>query len=332
MDSLTHIALGAAIAEVTIGKKIGNKALLIGAVVGNIPDFDSIISAFLNPADALLFHRGISHSFFLLILLAPIVSYFLSKIDKDTRMRYADWLWLIALPWLSHILVDIFNTYGTGVFEPFSSVRLSYDSVAIVDVFLLAVMIPAIVIVWLMNKKNAKRRVFAWISITFLIFYFGLSVVIKENLESTIKKELAVNGVEYTRIRTAPLPLTNLIWMVVVEDSSSFKVEQRNILNINKPLLKTDLIKNHQLLDSADYYEGDMIKEFTKGFYTVEQTSNGFTIYDIRYSSLAMEYPKAYVFTFNLKKEGDAVQLGRSHPKRSLTFENIKLYLCRVLE
>lgn len=332
MDSLTHIALGAAIAEVTIGKKIGNKALLIGAVVGNIPDFDSIISAFLNPADALLFHRGISHSFFLLILLAPIVSYFLSKIDKDTRMRYADWLWLIALPWLSHILVDIFNTYGTGVFEPFSSVRLSYDSVAIVDVFLLAVMIPAIVIVWLMNKKNAKRRVFAWISITFLIFYFGLSVVIKENLESTIKKELAVNGVEYTRIRTASLPLTNLIWMVVVEDSLSFKVEQRNILNINKPLQKTDLVKNHQLMDTTDYYEVDKIKEFTKGFYTVEQTSNGFTIYDIRYSSLAIEYPNAYVFTFNIEKLDETVKLGRSHPKRSLTFENIKLYFGRLLE
>lgn len=332
MDSLTHIALGAAIADVTLGKKIGNKALVIGAVAGNIPDFDSAISAFLNPADALLFHRGISHSFFLLVLLAPIVSYLLSKIDKDTRMRYTDWLWVVALPWLSHILVDIFNTYGTGVFEPFSSVRLSYDSVAIVDVFLLAVMIPAIVIVWFMNKKNSKRRVLAWISISFLILYFGLSVVIKEKLESTIKKELAHYGIEYARIHTAPLPLTNLIWMVVVEDSSSFKVEQRNILNINKPLLKTDLVKNHQLLDSGDYYEVDKIKEFTKGFYTVEQTSNGFTVYDIRYSSLATEYPKAYVFTFNLKKEGDAVQLGRSHPKRNLTIENIKLYFGRLLE
>ena len=247
-------------------------------------------------------------------------------------MRYVDWLWLIALPWLSHILVDIFNTYGTGVFEPFSSVRLSYDSVAIVDVFLLAVMIPAIAIVWFMNKENSKRRVFAWISISFLVFYFGLSVVIKEKLESTIKKELAHCGIEYTRIHTAPLPLTNLIWMVVVEDSLSFKVEQRNILNINKPLLKTALVKNHPLLDSAAYYELDKIKEFTKGFYTVEQTSNGFMIYDIRYSSLATEYPKAYVFTFNLKKEGDAVQLGRSHPKRSLTFENIKLYFGRLLE
>ncbi|HNV53214.1 MAG TPA: hypothetical protein PKM28_10015, partial [Tenuifilaceae bacterium] len=202
----------------------------------------------------------------------------------------------------------------------------------IVDVFLLAVMIPVFAILWFMNKGNAKRRVFAWLSISFLILYFGLSVVIKEKLESTIKKELAVNRVEYTRIRTAPLPLTNLIWMVVVEDSLSFKVEQRNILNINKPLQKTDLVKNHQLMDTADYYEVDKIKEFTKGFYTVEQTSNGFKIYDIRYSSLAMEYPEAYVFTFNIVKAGDVVQLGRSHPKRSLTFEKIKLYFGRLLE
>ncbi|MFM8916554.1 MAG: metal-dependent hydrolase, partial [Bacteroidota bacterium] len=34
MDSLTQIVLGAAVGEVLLGKKLGNKAMLLGAIGG----------------------------------------------------------------------------------------------------------------------------------------------------------------------------------------------------------------------------------------------------------------------------------------------------------
>ena len=40
MDSITQIVLGAACGEAVLGKKIGNKALLFGAIGGTIPDLD----------------------------------------------------------------------------------------------------------------------------------------------------------------------------------------------------------------------------------------------------------------------------------------------------
>jgi len=43
MDSLTQIVLGAACGEIALGKKIGNKALLFGAIGGTIPDLDVIL-------------------------------------------------------------------------------------------------------------------------------------------------------------------------------------------------------------------------------------------------------------------------------------------------
>ena len=42
MDSLTQIVLGAAVGEVALGKKVGNKAMLYGAIAGTIPDLDEI--------------------------------------------------------------------------------------------------------------------------------------------------------------------------------------------------------------------------------------------------------------------------------------------------
>ena len=47
MDSLTQIVLGAACGEIVLGKKIGNKALLFGAIGGTIPDLDVFIGGFL---------------------------------------------------------------------------------------------------------------------------------------------------------------------------------------------------------------------------------------------------------------------------------------------
>lgn len=62
MDSLTQIVLGAAAGEVVLGKKIGNRAMLLGAIGGTIPDLDVLGKFFLSTIDNLAFHRGISHS------------------------------------------------------------------------------------------------------------------------------------------------------------------------------------------------------------------------------------------------------------------------------
>jgi inner membrane protein len=72
MDSLTHLVLGAAIGEAILGKKIGNRALIWGAIGETIPDLDVLGNLFLNPTDALAFHRGFTHSI-LFSVLAPLL-------------------------------------------------------------------------------------------------------------------------------------------------------------------------------------------------------------------------------------------------------------------
>lgn len=65
MDSLTQITLGAAVGEAVAGRKIGNRAMLWGAIAGTIPDLDVIIgNIFMDDLHALAFHRGITHSLF----------------------------------------------------------------------------------------------------------------------------------------------------------------------------------------------------------------------------------------------------------------------------
>lgn len=62
MDSLTQITLGAAMGELTLGRKIGNRAMIWGAIAGTIPDLDVMAGAWMSEIDALAFHRGPTHS------------------------------------------------------------------------------------------------------------------------------------------------------------------------------------------------------------------------------------------------------------------------------
>lgn len=93
MDSLTQITLGAAVGEVVLGKKAGNRAMVWGAIAGTIPDLDVFADPFLTPLQELAFHRGISHSFFFSIffglLLAWLVQkFYASNIHKSKIYRY----------------------------------------------------------------------------------------------------------------------------------------------------------------------------------------------------------------------------------------------------
>ena len=84
MDSLTQIVLGASVGELCLSKKIGNKAMLWGAVAGTIPDLDVLANPFMSRAESLAFHRGISHSFFFSVLGAFVFAWLVHSLYKKT--------------------------------------------------------------------------------------------------------------------------------------------------------------------------------------------------------------------------------------------------------
>ncbi|HLO56661.1 MAG TPA: metal-dependent hydrolase [Saprospiraceae bacterium] len=88
MDSLTQIVLGAAVAEAALGKKIGNRAMVWGAIAGTIPDLDVLANGFMTPIDALAFHRGITHSFLFEIIAALLLGWGVFKMYQSPRHKW----------------------------------------------------------------------------------------------------------------------------------------------------------------------------------------------------------------------------------------------------
>ena len=122
MDSLTQLTLGAACGEATIGRKIGNRALLWGAIGGTLPDFDVLANLFTDQITALAFHRGITHSLFFAFTAPFLLGWMTYRFynsgfyNTPGGKRLAFWSWtLFFLLILGGANLAIFFTTGSVV-------------------------------------------------------------------------------------------------------------------------------------------------------------------------------------------------------------------------
>lgn len=112
MDSLTQIVLGAAVGEVVLGKKIGNRAIVWGAIGGTIPDLDVLANLFMNELDALVVHRGITHSIFFSVVAPVVFAWILSHLYRSGAYRSSVYKYAVA-----GINVTILALITLGVFR-----------------------------------------------------------------------------------------------------------------------------------------------------------------------------------------------------------------------
>ena len=89
MDSLTQIALGAAVAAAIAPARHRRAALLAGAALGTLPDLDALPLALLtdDPVARMTLHRGASHSLLVLPLFAGLLWWLLRRFGNG---RVAD--------------------------------------------------------------------------------------------------------------------------------------------------------------------------------------------------------------------------------------------------
>ena len=113
MDSLSQIVLGAAVGEAVLGRRIGNRAMIWGAVAGTIPDMDVLGKYFLSELDNLAFHRGISHSLLFCVLGALVFGW---VTDRLYRSKNHAWL-AIGTKALAAVIVGFVVNFMAQIFS-----------------------------------------------------------------------------------------------------------------------------------------------------------------------------------------------------------------------
>ncbi|MCH1588128.1 MAG: metal-dependent hydrolase [Flavobacteriales bacterium] len=114
MDSLSQIVLGAAVGEAVLGRRIGNRAMVWGAVAGTLPDMDVLGKYFLSELDNLAFHRGISHSLLFCVLGALVLGWMTHRLYQSPHHAKV----AVGTKVLAAVVIGFVVNFLTQIFAP----------------------------------------------------------------------------------------------------------------------------------------------------------------------------------------------------------------------
>ncbi len=334
MDSLTQIVLGAAVGELVLGKKIGNKALLFGAVAGTIPDLDVLQGMFTQ----MISHRGFTHSFFFAFLMSPILGFLMTKIFRKRNSQYPfinrffresgasfkEWTILYFWGFVTHILLDVQTIYGTELLWPFKF-RLTTANVFVVDPLYTLPFLFCVILVSFF-RRNTKRRaninkIGLFLSTSYLLLTFVFKGISYQKFINSLDKQ----NIEYLRIETGPTPLNSILWFANVETETQYLTGFYSLLDKDGDIKFFSYDKNIPLRKKLQNYETiKKLTHFAKGWYLLKEENGVYDYTNLRFGAFSEKDKKPeYVFRYKLTLENGKINFKEDF-NRDEKFKDIK--------
>ncbi|MFZ1685793.1 MAG: metal-dependent hydrolase [Flavobacteriales bacterium] len=288
MDSLTHLVVGACIGEVFLGKQLGRRALLWGAIAQSAPDIDVVATLWNGTAENLLAHRGFTHSFLFAAVITPLFALAADRWHRPHDIRFSRFCWFFGVAVFGHTLLDGLNSYGTGWFEPFSHARIALNVLFVADPFFtFGAGVAAIVLLFLRRHRRYHRQ-WAWAGIAWSMCYLGFCAWNKTSMEREVHRMLDQQHVTYTRTFITPTVLNNWLWYVVAGDDRGYHIGYRSVFDTADTLELHYFPRRTELLDQVeDKVELDYLVRFAQEFYTVEQLPDSTLLFnDLRFGQI----------------------------------------------
>ncbi len=303
MDTVTQIALGAAVGEATLGRKVGWRAPLWGGLCGLLPDLD-ILWPFADAVSAFTWHRGYSHSIAALVLVAPVVAWAAVRIHPGTRPFQRSWLLLAFLALITHPLLDCFTVYGTQVLLPFSDLPVAWSTVFIIDPMFTVPVALGVLAALVLSRKHGLGHRLNHAGLALGVAWLAFTVAAKAHVGRVASDSLPP-GV--THVFTTPTPLNAVLWRVVAMTGDGRYFEgYYSLLDAEPRVAFKSRPDGHDLLDPL---RGEAsvarLVWFSRGFFNGRELGNG----EIVISDLRMGLEERPVFSFVVgRRTGDAIE------------------------
>ena len=251
MDSGTHLVMGVALGglamadPVVANHPITFTAVIVGTIIGSqAPDIDTVLKL-RNNAVYIRHHRGITHSIPATLIWPILLTAILSLIFQGANTFHM-WLWTQLAVFL-HVLVDIFNAYGTQALRPFSKKWIALGVINTFDPFIFGLHCIGILF-WVFGSNPVLTFTIMYVIIViYYIVRFALQKAVKKAVQGTLR------DAEYVII--APT-MRFFYWRVAAASKTHYYVGRayRRTINIYdkfeiKPLPKTPYV-NKALTDS----------------------------------------------------------------------------------
>jgi len=329
MDSVTQALLGAAVQGAVLGKTQGRRALFYGAVLGTLPDLDVVIR-YADPVSMMTYHRGFSHSLFVLTALAALLAWLVRLRWPDApysgqRLFLAVWLALVT-----HPVLDAFTVYGTQLFWPIATVPESWAAVFIVDPAYTVPLLGAVLFAAVAGFSNRGIRVLAW-ALAFSTAYLAFGLGARTLAEHRVSTALQARGIAVTELRAVPMAPTTLLWRVIAKTPDGHYYEAVSSVFDRRPpeWLRQPLNPDvGAALKDAPLHE--RLRWFTGGWLRYDVIDRSLVVSDLR-----MGMPGQYIFRFKMAQCDDTgrwqIVTPSSWPSRMAGMAEAPLILRRIV-
>jgi len=299
MDSITQATLGAAVGEVVLGHKVGNKAMFWGGVAGTLPDLDILAYPLMDKITQLGWHRGPSHAFFFLTIAAPLLGLIIYKIRRREETTWRDWTLLVYFAFITHVILDAFTIYGTQLFQPFNDWPISFNSISIVDPLYTIPLMAAVILVLFISRKSTIRRKIIISGLFLSTLYLGVAFGIKLHVNSVAESNFEKQNIVAEKYITTPTIFNSLLWRVTAKSGNGFYVGYYSVLDHSHEIDFTYLNQNSRLLEPM--LETDAVKRllwFSRGYFIVREIEGRIQMADIRFGTIDVGQPESSRFIF----------------------------------
>lgn len=292
MDSITQIALGASVAAAAGIKPFGRNVLIVGAILGTLPDLDVLIN-YPTAIENFTYHRGFSHSLFVLFPLAFIL-YQLILWRKPTLSSHKTALFLvILLPLITHPLLDAFTSYGTQLLWPMTMQPIAWSSIFIIDPFYTVPLLIAVGGLWFQRASKNWQKV-NQVMLIISSLYLVLGQVQTWYLKLQLSNDPIARG---NQIFISPTPFNTVIWRVISYQDDKYYEAFTHVFNQHD--LKWQKIETGRaLIGSFNSAELARLEWFSGGLLQFRLQDKNLITTDIR---IGLSY--FYPFSFNLAQD-----------------------------
>ena len=180
--------------EAVLGRKVGRKAMVWGAILGTLPDLDVLIPLD-GPVEDFVYHRGFSHSLFLLALISPLVAWLITRIHRDSRDHFREWWLLVFLVFEVGVLLDLLTVYGTQVLWPFDRTPHAWPVFFIIDPLFTLPIIVGVTAAWFLTRKSSRGHRLNAAGLIVAMVYMGWAFGVREYVNHSVRQRLETQGV-----------------------------------------------------------------------------------------------------------------------------------------
>lgn len=323
MDPFTQTLLGALTAQNTMGRALGRRALLLGAVGGEIPDVDVFFDAWSDPALPFELHRHFTHSLLFIPIGALIATLpFLAFRSFRSRplLSYA----AATIGCATHALLDNCTSYGTHLLWPFVEHRTAWDSMSIIDPIFTGLLALGVVIS-LFRKPAASASAggrslpaaLAWVCLLLALVYIGFGFL-QHHRAAERQHELARSrGHEVESGRVMPTLGNVIVWRSVYEDDGRLYADALRI----SPSGETRVREGSSIrrftaedlpvaLRSSERvrYVFEKFSDFATGMTARARDTEALVIGDMRYSMDTAGFAPIWGIALDASTSGDAAR------------------------